>query len=56
MVTSIFFEEFTELLEIFCSSGEIFLLSGDINIHLDTGELDTMRLRYLSDVQLKATR
>lgn len=47
VATSIFLEEFTELLEMLSASGEIFILSGDINIHLDTDELDAARLKEI---------
>ena len=45
--TGVFLDEFMELLEILCSSGEIFVLSGDVNIHLDTNESYSNRLREI---------
>ena len=42
---STFLEEFTVLLQILCSSGEMFVLSGYINIHLDTDEPNATRLK-----------
>ena len=43
--TYVFLDEFIELLEILCTSGEIFVLSGDVNIHLDTNEPNSIRLK-----------
>ena len=42
---STFLEEFTVLLEILCISGEMFVLSEDINIHLDSDEPYATRLK-----------
>ena len=47
--TCVFLEEFTELMEILCTSGEIFILSGDVNIHLDTNEPNSIHLREIFD-------
>ena len=41
--TNTFLDEFTELLEILCTGNDI--LTGDVNIHLDTDESNAQRLR-----------
>ena len=43
--TNTFLDEFTELLEILCTGNDIFVLTGDVNIHLDTDESNAHRLR-----------
>ena len=47
VTTGTFRDELIVLLEIFCSSGEMFVLSGDINIHLDTDELNATHLKEI---------
>ena len=43
--TNTFLDEFTELLEILCTGNDIFIITGDVNIHLDTDESNAQRLR-----------
>ena len=43
--TNVFLDEFTQLLEMLSASSEIFVLSGDINIHLDEDDSYAVRMK-----------
>ena len=42
--TKVFLEELTQLLEIFTANSEVFVLSGDVNIHLDASDTYSKQL------------